>query len=200
LKKARPVLLQAHSSGDRVERREGELTSCKSEKTLPTFVRNRDKQPDKAKSKELSRENFKIIKRLGEGRFGTVFLVREVHTHFLYALKVMNKKKIIEDNLLTQFIRELKIQTFLEHPNIIRCYGSFSDHESFYAVLELGCDGQLFDIIAEGNTLSEESTSFIVGSLLDATSMMHKHKILHRDIKPENVVLVHVPFDGVRET
>jgi serine/threonine protein kinase len=48
-------------------------------------------------------------------------------------------------------------------------------------------------------TLSEESTSFIVGSLLDAISLMHKHKILHRDIKPENVVLVHVLLLSFRE-
>jgi serine/threonine protein kinase len=43
------------------------------------------------------------------------------------ALKVMNKRKIIEENLLAQTVRELKIQTFLEHPNIIRCYGYFAD-------------------------------------------------------------------------
>lgn len=40
--------------------------------------------------------------------------------------------------------------------------------------------------------MSEETTSFIIGNLLDAVQLMHKHKILHRDIKPENIVLVHV--------
>jgi 3-phosphoinositide dependent protein kinase-1 len=45
-----------------------------------------------------------------------------------------------------------------------------------------------------GQTLSEESTSFIVGNLLDAINYMHKKKILHRDIKPENIVLVHVTY------
>ena len=39
----------------------------------------------------------------------------------------MNKRKIIQDNLLGQLIREIKIQTFLDHPNIIKCYGFFSD-------------------------------------------------------------------------
>jgi serine/threonine protein kinase len=58
--------------------------------------------------------------------------------------------------------------------------------------MELGCDGQLYDIIATGETLSEESTSFIIGNLLEAVSVLHSHTILHRDIKPENIVLVHV--------
>lgn len=45
----------------------------------------------------------------------------------IVALKVMDKKKIVQDNLLTQFIRELKIQSFLDHPNITKTYGYFSD-------------------------------------------------------------------------
>ena len=57
--------------------------------------------------------------------------------------------------------------------------------------MEVGCDGQLYDIISNGQTLSEESTSFIIGNLLDAINLMHRYKILHRDIKPENIVLVH---------
>jgi serine/threonine protein kinase len=51
---------------------------------------------------------------------------------------------------LIQFIRELKIQTFLDHPNIIHNYGFFSDEENFYTIMELGCDGQLYDLIATG--------------------------------------------------
>jgi serine/threonine protein kinase len=58
--------------------------------------------------------------------------------------------------------------------------------------MELGCDGQLFDIISKGQTLTEETTSFVIGNLLDALQQMHHHKILHRDIKPENIVLIHV--------
>ena len=85
---------------------------------------------------------------------------------------------------MTQFIRELKIQQFLEHPNIIGIYGVFSDEDSIYIILELGSDGQLYDVVSNGTTLSEESTSFIIGNLLDAASLMHQHKILHRDIKP----------------
>jgi serine/threonine protein kinase len=50
-----------------------------------------------------------------------------VNSGMIVALKVMDKKKIIQDNLLTQFIRELKIQSFLDHPNIIKTYGFFAD-------------------------------------------------------------------------
>lgn len=110
------------------------------------------------------------------------------------ALKVVEKKRIMEENFLTQFIREIKIQAYLDHPNIAKIYGFFHDEHYFYSILELGEGGQLYDIIKNGQTLSEESTSFIVCNLLDAISHIHDKKILHRDIKPENIVLVHVKF------
>lgn len=66
--------------------------------------------------------------------------------------------------------------------------------------MELGCDGQLYDLIANGVTLSEESTSYIISNLLEAVNVMHKNKILHRDIKPENIVLVLVYGCLFRET
>jgi aurora kinase len=72
----------------------------------------------------------------------------------IVGLKVIEKKRIIKDNFLVQFIREIKIQSFLDHPNIIKIYGFFSDEENFYLIMELGCDGQLFDIISGGQTLS----------------------------------------------
>ena len=51
------------------------------------------------------------------------------------AMKVLEKKKIMQDNILEQFIRELKIQAFLNHPNIIDVYGFFHDELYFYTLL-----------------------------------------------------------------
>ncbi len=65
----------------------------------------------------------------------------------MLAMKVVEKKKVISDGLLDQFIRELKIQTFLKHPNIIEVYGFFEDEKYFYTLMELGCDGQLYNLI-----------------------------------------------------
>ena len=54
---------------------------------------------------KISRDNFKFLNKLGEGKFGKVFLVREISTGFVMAMKVLEKKKIIQDNILEQFIR-----------------------------------------------------------------------------------------------
>jgi len=53
----------------------------------------------------------------------------------MVGLKVVEKRRIIKDNFMTQFIRELKIQKFLEHPNIIKIYGLFADEDNIYIIL-----------------------------------------------------------------
>lgn len=108
----------------------------KSERTFPSFLRNQTKSPPKFKKREgLSRDCFKVIRRLGEGKFGSVYLARELWTGMIVGLKVIEKKRIIRDNFMVQFIRELKIQSFLDHPNIIKVYGCFSDEEHFYIIM-----------------------------------------------------------------
>lgn len=54
-------------------------------------------------------------------------MVKEIYTGFVLAMKIVEKRKILEENLLDQFIRELRIQSFLDHPNIISMYGFFHD-------------------------------------------------------------------------
>ena len=53
-----------------------------------------------------------------------------------------------------QFIREIKIQAFLEHPHIVRLYGFFNDAENFYVLMELGSHGELYEIIEAKKKLS----------------------------------------------
>lgn len=110
----------------------------------------------------------------------------------MLAMKIVEKKKIIQEKLLEQFIRELRIQSFLNHPNIISLYGFFSDETHFYTLMEVGCDGQLYSLISNNKVLSEETTSFIIKNLLEAITYIHENKVLHRDIKPENIVLIMV--------
>lgn len=71
------------------------------------------------------------------------------------ALKVIEKKKVLESDLLQQFIREIKIQFYLDHPGIVKLYGCFDDVRNFYLLMELGCDGELYQLTAKKLTFSE---------------------------------------------
>ena len=114
------------------------------------------------------------------------------------AMKVIAKAKLQGDNeeesqkMLRQLIQEIKVQMFLEHANLVELYSFFSDHYKMYLLMELGCDGQLYELVKDGREFSEETTSYLVRQTLLGVSEMHRNCVIHRDIKPENIVLVHV--------
>ena len=56
--------------------------------------------------------------------------------------------------MVNQLIREIKIQMFLNHPNIIKLYSFFSDEYKIYLILELACDGQLYEYMKDGHNFS----------------------------------------------
>ena len=70
-------------------------------------------------------KDLQIGKKLGTGKFGIVYLVREKKTGFICALKLVNKKQLISNNVEIQLRREIEIQSHLKHKNIIRLYNFF---------------------------------------------------------------------------
>lgn len=96
---------------------------------------------------------------------------------------------IREEDFVDQFVKELKIQTYLNHPNILKMYGFFEDEEKIYVVLEYCSGGTLYDRICEGKRIAEQEAAGIIGQILTGLDELHYHKILHRDIKPENILI-----------
>jgi aurora kinase len=62
-------------------------------------------------------------------------------------MKTVPKSIIREENIINQFIREVKIQSCLDHPNVAKLYGFFEDRDNIYLLLELGYEGQLYKIM-----------------------------------------------------
>jgi aurora kinase len=86
---------------------------------------------------------FKLGKKLGSGRFGNVYIAEEKETRFVYAIKVMNKAKIKEAEMEEQIVQEIKLQMFMNHPNVLKLYGFFNDSKNIYLILEY-CNKCLF--------------------------------------------------------
>lgn len=126
----------------------------------------------------------------GSGRFGKVFLAFHRKSGWMVALKRVEKEEVRP--ILEQFTREVKLQSYLEHSNIVRLYGFFQEQEYVYLVLEYMEEGSLYGCIRGKRGLPEEDVSQKVRHVCQALSFMHHLDILHRDIKPENIVLTHV--------
>jgi aurora kinase len=83
---------------------------------------------------------------------------------------VIEKKLLVEEEITEQFIRELKIQMFLNHPNIIKMYGYFDDDKNIYIILEVGTGGQLYHYLKKNPNLPEPKVAFLMKQICEAVN------------------------------
>ncbi|KAJ9171289.1 hypothetical protein P3X46_014678 [Hevea brasiliensis] len=143
------------------------------------------------RKRQWSLQDFEIGKPLGKGKFGRVYLAREVKSKYIVALKVIFKEQIEKYRIHHQLKREMEIQTSLRHPNILRLYGWFHDDERIFLILEYAHGGELYRELRKKGYLSEKQAATYIGSLTNALAYCHKKDVIHRDIKPENLLLDH---------
>ena len=143
--------------------------------------------------KPLKLSDFLIGKKLGEGQFGKVYLAKLKYTQFICAIKIINKKQLLQGSLqlLNQVRREIEIQSHLKHKNILSIYNFFWDNKNIYLVVEYAPGGELFKVLKkqENGRFSETKAAFYINQVCDALEYIHKLHIIHRDIKPENILL-----------
>ncbi|KAM7470337.1 hypothetical protein LguiA_008520 [Lonicera macranthoides] len=141
--------------------------------------------------KQWSLEDFEIGKPLGKGKFGRVYLAREIKSQYIVALKVIFKEQIEKYRFHHQLKREMEIQTSIRHPNVLRLFGWFHDDERIYLILEYAHGGELYRQLRKTGHLSEKQAATYISSLAQALAYCHEKGVIHRDIKPENLLLDH---------
>lgn len=150
--------------------------------------------PAPATSSQLrkwSLDDFEIGKPLGKGKFGRVYLAREIKSKYIVALKVIFKQQIEKYRLSHQLKREMEIQMSLNHPNVLRLYGWFHDDDRICLILEYAHQGELYRQLRKTGHLSEKHAATYIASLTQALAYCHQKDVIHRDIKPENLLLDH---------
>ena len=148
-------------------------------------------------NKKYSFNNFtKVIegifpKQLGQGSFGRVFLVSHNETKELYALKTIEKRKILMTyGKLDNIYDEINIHSKLYHQNIIKLYNVYEDEETINIIMEYAKEGNLYHLIKkEKNGFSEQKSYEFFIQIINAVYYLHTNNIIHRDIKPENILI-----------
>ena len=142
-------------------------------------------------------KNFKKViegifpKQLGCGSFGRVFLVAHNETNELFALKTIDKRKImVTYGKLDIIYDEINIHSKLLHQNIIKVYNVYEDEETINIIMEYAQKGNLYQLIKnEKNGFSESKAFDYFIQMINAVYYLHSNNIIHRDIKPENILI-----------
>ena len=132
----------------------------------------------------------KDIKSIGSGSFGQVYLAINNLDKKMYAIKHMDKEKLIEIlHTLQGIYEEIYIQSRLDHPNIVKILFTDEDEDSFDLVMEYAESGSLFHYIRKNKGLNEYKTFQLFIQVVNAVNFLHENDLIHRDIKPENILL-----------
>jgi serine/threonine-protein kinase len=143
----------------------------------------------KALQKTGSLGDYRLIKKLGAGGMGTVYLAQQASLERTVALKVLSKELAAKPAFVQRFQREARLMARLDHPNILRCLdvGAFAGHH--YLAMEYVDGGSLQDWL-------KKLTKFELGDALHVTlacarALQHAHDLnmIHRDVKPDNLLL-----------
>lgn len=129
---------------------------------------------------------YKILKKLGSGGFGTVYLAEDTFLKTQRALKIPHRLNSQKEKLLEESIVQTKL---LDHPNIVKLLTVDIIENSIIMVMEYINGSDLETAIDSQNELSVGTALNYFKQILSALEYSHKNMILHRDIRPSNILL-----------
>lgn len=139
----------------------------------------------------LGLSNFRLLKRLGYGDIGSVYLVELRGTNAFFAMKVMDKGSLASRNKLLRAQTEREILGLLDHPFLPTLYSHFETDKFYCLVMEFCSGGNLHTLRQKqpNKHFTEEASRFYASEVLLALEYLHMLGIVYRDLKPENVLV-----------
>ena len=131
-------------------------------------------------------KKYKVLKNIGHGSFGDVFLAYNIYTKVKVAIKKIFKSN---EDLLSdgEIMDEIEILKCLNHPDIVKIIEFYGTEEAYYIVNEFCPWGELYN--KANGQMSETQISVIFRQILSGLSYLHSKNIVHRDLKLENILI-----------
>ena len=138
---------------------------------------------------KIGPSSFICIALLGRGSFGEVYLVKHKKTNEKYAMKVLDKNRIAEQNIFKYAMTERNVLSIVHNPFIVKLNYAFQTNEKLFLLLDYCPGGDLAEQLQLQTRFSEEKAKFYLCEVILALGELHKKDIIFRDLKPDNVVI-----------
>jgi serine/threonine protein kinase len=132
--------------------------------------------------------DYEIVAILGSGGMGQVYKVRNTVSERIEAMKVLLPNLESDPDLADRFLREIKVQAALDHPNIAKFHTAMRIGNQLLMFMEF-VDGVSLAKKMESGPIPPAEAAAIGAQVLDALSYAHGQGVVHRDIKPANIML-----------
>lgn len=133
---------------------------------------------------------FEIIRLIGRGGMGNVYLASQISMHREVALKVLPKKITQDKAAVEQFLQEVRMTGRMEHSNIVTAIDAGEHNGIYYLAMTYVNGYDLETVIDKGGPIQEnEAIAYIIQIAEALRYAWDKHNLLHRDIKPGNIMI-----------
>ncbi len=136
---------------------------------------------------------YEIIRELGQGAMGTVYLAKDPKIKREVAIKTLEYHAVLPEELeevKSRFFHEAETAGKLSHPNIVTIYDIGEERDMAYMAMELLEGDDLYYFCRKENLLPQNRVLSIMKMVADALSYAHKNGVVHRDVKPSNIMLL----------
>ena len=132
---------------------------------------------------------YKIIKNIGSGSMGNVFMVNDSKKKHDFACKVVKREILNNKENLMAFEQELRIHQRIKHPNIAEIHEVLYFPQYIVIIMELGSKGDLLNFMTKDQAINYGNIKKIFKDIVNGVSYLHSLNIAHGDIKPENIIV-----------
>ena len=139
-------------------------------------------------------DDLTLLKCLGKGSYGEVFLTQKQGKNQLFATKKMDRKYADQPHVSKYLKNEIAILKELNHPNIVKLEDVKVTQNHYYLVMEFCNGGALSECLKKyqekyGRPFSEEIVQYLMRQIIDAMRYIHRRHIIHRDLKLDNILV-----------
>lgn len=138
---------------------------------------------------KLVLDDFDIITVIGQGSFGKVVQCRLKRDGRVFAMKMLNKKSIIERGEVEHTKAEKAILQSIQHPFLMCLHYSFQTSDKLYLVMDFVNGGELFYHLQQEHTFDNQRAKYYAAQIVLGLEYLHNRGIIYRDLKPENLLL-----------